>query len=153
MLDKEEVQFSIRLNSKWFRLPPHVQVYLDQDLIEDTEITELESEGDSKHIRFSADLVDGTHRLRIVYSDKELPDTRVDEAGNILDDHLLTIAGIEIDDIDLGFMLYENGIFYPDRNIRPDLPEQIANMTTLGYNGEWVMEFNVPTYIWFLENL
>mgnify|MGYP003353769042 CR=1 FL=1 len=30
------------------------------------------------------------------------------------------------------------------------LPDNYKN---LGFNGEWRLKFNVPTYIWFLENL
>ena len=71
---------------------------------------------------------------------------------DILRDQLLHIEGISIDSIELGFLAYKLSKFYPDRNIRPDLDKVIPQRTTLGFNGEWQLKFQVPTYLWFLEN-
>lgn len=153
MSGAETVEFKITLSSEWYRLPVHVQVYLNDDLIEDTEITERESEGESREIKFTSQLEDGPNRLRIRYLDKETPDTTIDEGGNIVKDHLLNIKEIEIDEIELGYLCFSKGKFFPDRDIRPDLPEEMCDITCFGYNGTYVLEFQVPTYIWFLENL
>ena len=149
----EQVQFKLTLSSKWFRLPPHVKVWIDGDLIEDLEIYEKNEIKEKRLVEFTCDLADGEHELRIQYLNKEFPDTRVDEEGNILDDTLITIEEVEIDEIELGYLAYSQGIFHPDRNIHAHLDETIDHMTTIGFNGVWVLKFQVPTYIWFLEHL
>ena len=148
----EEVTFKIKISSDWFRLPPHVKIWLDNELIEDTEIFERKSDNDGRIISFKRDLSDGNHDLKIEYLGKETPDTRVDNDGNISADHLIHIEEVEIDEIELGFLAYRNGTFYPDRTDYPELEESMK-MTDIGYNGVWTLNFEVPTYIWFLENL
>lgn len=149
----EEVLFKLRLNSSWFRLPPHVKIWINDELIEDLEVTEKKDDREDRFVEFSRRLPDGEHQLVIQYLDKEMPDTRVDENGNILEDTLLNIDEIEIDEIELGYLAYEKSVFYPDRTNRPDLPESMTQIKNLGYNGRWTIKFEVPTYIWFLENL
>jgi hypothetical protein len=153
MSDLEHVDFKISLSSEWFRLPPHVQISLDDELIEDIEVAEKSSASEKQTLEFSRDLGDGKHYLKIRYLGKEIPDTQIDANNNITKDHLINIDSIDIDDIELGFLAFQKGIFYPDQVIRPDLPTEIHEMTCIGYNGTWVLEFEVPTYIWFLENL
>ena len=151
--DLERVEFKVLLSGEWFRLPPHVKVYIDDQLIEDLEVVERSALGEQRTLEFDAELSDGEHELRIQYLDKEQPDTRVDENGNIDADHIVNIDSIEIDEIELGFMCYNKSVFRPDQELRPDLPAEMHELINIGYNGVWVMKFQVPTYIWFLENL
>lgn len=149
----DQVQIKLNLSSEWFRLPPHVKIWLDDELIEDFEVSERKSREESRVIEFTRDVTDGMHKIKVQYLDKETPDTRIDNDGNIIADHLVNIERLEIDEIDLGHMTYNKSEFLPDRDCRPDLPERITEMVNLGYNGIWQMEFESPTYIWFLDNL
>jgi hypothetical protein len=97
-------------------------------------------------------LSEGEHSIRIIFSGKTDKDTEIDANGNILKDRLLNIDSISIDEIDLGNLVYSLCKFYPDKTIRPDLPDMIPNLTCIGYNGEWELKFNVPTYLWLLEH-
>jgi hypothetical protein len=153
MSDLEKVDFKLTLSAEWYRLPCHVKIWLDDELIEDTEISERKSQGEKRVIAVGRELADGEHTIKIQYLDKENPDTTIDEQGNILKDHLLNIDEIEIDEIELGFMAFKEGVFYPDSSMHPDLPEIMRDMVCIGYNGTWELKFQVPTYIWFLENL
>jgi hypothetical protein len=153
MSDLEKVDFKLTLSAEWYRLPCHVKIWLDDELIEDTEVSERKSQGEKRVIEFGRELTDGEHVIKIQYLDKETPDTMIDEQGNIIKDHLLNIDEIEIDEIELGFMAFKEGVFYPDRSMRSDLPETMRNIVCIGYNGAWELKFQVPTYIWFLENL
>ena len=153
MSNLETVQFKLRLNTDWFRLTPHVKIFLDDNIIEDIEIFEKQSEGQSREIVFESALDDGDHELRIQYLDKESPDTQVDEQGNILADHLIHIIEIEIDDIELGFLALTASCYYPDQSLHPEAPAEMPQTVDMGYNGVWILKFQVPTYIWFLENL
>ena len=153
MSELEKVDFKLTLSAEWYRLPCHVKIWLDEELIEDTEIRERKSQGEKRVIEFNRELNDGDHAIKIQYLDKTDADTTIDAQRNILKDHLLNIDEIEIDEIELGFMAFKEGIFHPDREIRPDLPEIMREMVCIGYNGTWEIRFQVPTYIWFLENL
>ena len=153
MSDLETVQFKLKLSTDWFRLPPHVKVFLDDVLIEDAEIFEKRSEDQIREIVFSADLADGDHELKIEYLGKESPDTQVNESGNIIADHLVHIDEIEIDEIELGFLAWTSSCYYPDQQLHPQAPAEMPQTVDLGYNGSWILKFQVPTYIWFLENL
>ena len=83
------------------------------------------------------------------------------EDGKITKDQLLHIKSIEIDEIDIGGMVYE-GIYtpkYPEpwasqqRSAGKELPDSFKNVTTIGHNGRWELGFESPFYMWLLENL
>ena len=76
-----------------------------------------------------------------------ITDTISNDAGEITKDQLLNIGSIFIDDINLGQLVYKNGIFATtDGDLCPE-------MINLGVNGTWSLKFQVPVYIWLLENL
>lgn len=151
--NKEKVELKIKLSADWFRVPPRCKVFVDDQLIAETELSERRSLGEKKEISYVGDLEEGKHTIKIQYLGKTFPDTRVDEAGNILEDHGIHIENIEIDDIDLGFMCFSHSVYRPDRRVHHEAPEEMLQTVDLGYNGTWSIEFEVPTYIWFLENL
>ena len=153
MSDLERVEFKIKLSSNWFRWPPHVMVYLDDTLIKDFLLEERKDQDQAHEIAFDAELDEGNHELRIRYLDKSDADTMIADDGSIADDTLINIESVEIDEIDLGFLTYSKSKFLPDQDIRPDLPAEMRELVNIGYNGMWVLRFQVPTYIWFLENL
>ena len=83
------------------------------------------------------------------------------EDGKITKDQLLHIKSIEIDEIDIGALVYE-GVYtpaYPEpwasqqRSAGNILPESFKNVTTMGHNGRWELGFASPFYMWLLENL
>ena len=79
------------------------------------------------------------------------------ENGEIKKDQMLHIKSIEIDDINLGALVYE-GVYkptYPEpwASEQNDLPETLKNVTQMGHNGTWTMSFTSPFYMWLLENL
>jgi hypothetical protein len=149
----EEVEIKINLYSVWHMKPPNADIYIDDTLIESTYVEETKEDG-GKNIIFKSELQEGPHKIKIVMSNKLSNDTKLDDKGNIIKDKLLFVNDISIDQIDLGYLLYKASKFYPVRvNHLVSLPEEMTNQTCLGYNGEWVLEFSVPTYIWLLENL
>ena len=81
--------------------------------------------------------------------------------GDLLKDQLLHIKSIEIDEIDLGSLLFE-GVYRPNypepwatqqRESGHNIPETLKNSTDLGHNGTWTFTFTSPFYMWLLENL
>jgi hypothetical protein len=85
----------------------------------------------------------------------------VNEKGDILKDQMLHIKSIEIDEIDIGALVYE-GVYTPEypepwatqqREAGNELQSSFKNVTKMGHNGEWKFTFNSPFYMWLLENL
>ena len=154
--ESENVEFKIVLDSNWHNEPPKYEILLNDEVIEYGEVTEKESNDEEKVITFTRDLNEGEHVLKIRLLDKKSKHTMVDENGNILADQLLNIKQIEIDEIELDYLFYSIGKYHKQTSAKPltfddnPLPESYKN---LGYNGEWRLTFNVPTYMWFLENL
>lgn len=152
MTDTENVDFKIILAAEWFREAPKVKIYLNDELIEETSVEERGDQEQAKEINFSRSLPEGPSKISIVYYNKQNIDTKISEAGEILQDHLLIIKDIEIDEISLGYLCFKESKFIPNRKKRPDLPESMK-LTTIGYNGTYELTFQVPTYIWFLETI
>jgi len=151
----EEVTFNVVLASAWWNNPPSAKVWLNDELIENTKVSEKREDKEQKIISFSRQLSEGEHTITVELYKKTWDETVVDgpEATKVIKDQLLFVEDIEIDEISLGHILYTNSKFYTDRKWHPDLPEVLTEMTSLGYNGRLELKFQVPTYIWFLENL
>ena len=153
----ETATFSIKLSSIWWQLPPMVNIYLNDELIEsNVAITEKEENGQVKVVSFSRELEEGEHTLSIEYFNKLDSDTKVDENGKITKDQVLLVKDISIDDIDLGNVIAKTSVYFPrsDRVEALDwLEAEIPGMCSTGHNGFWKMKFSIPTYLWLLENL
>ena len=94
-------------------------------------------------------------------SGKDKNQTIVNDKGHLLKDQMLHIKSMEIDEIDIGALVYE-GIYtphYPEpwatqqRKDGVELRESFKNVTQMGHNGEWKFTFSSPFYMWLLENL
>ena len=73
----------------------------------------------------------------------------VNEKGDILKDQMLHIKSIEIDEIDIGALVYE-GVYTPEypepwatqqREAGNELKESFKNVTQMGHNGVWRFTF------------
>ena len=72
-----------------------------------------------------------------------------EDKTEILKDLLLNIKTVEIDEIDLGNLVFTNSEFVGDDSSRPVLDKCVD----LGWNGTWTLPFESPFYIWLLENI
>lgn len=153
--DLEEVSFNIFLSSLWWKVPPNVKISLNNELIEITEVSELKEKSEKKVISFTKQLSPGEHTITIELFNKQNNETVLDpnDPTKIVKDQLLNIEDIEIDEISLGYLTHSKSKFYPNKQRHPNLPEEITELTCIGYNGTYEIKFQVPTYIWFLENL
>jgi hypothetical protein len=148
----EEVEISVSLSSEFHDDPPNFQLFLNDVLISGGTISAKMSEKSSEEFKWTGQLPEGEHVIKIIFSGKTDKDTEIDAEGNIIKDKLLNVHGISIDEIELGNLVYKLCNFYPDKKIRSDLPYVIPNLTCIGYNGVWILKFNVPTYLWLLEH-
>jgi hypothetical protein len=150
--NKEKLKFKLELwATYWDKLP------VAEILINDTSHYKAEITTASKD---KPTLIEFEHTLTILRAGKDKHQTVVED-GKIIKDQLLHIKSIEIDEIDIGSLVYE-GVYtptYPEpwatqqKTAGVELPVTIKNVTEMGHNGVWKLKFSSPFYMWLLEHL
>ena len=156
----EKLKFKLELYATMWDKPPHAEIIVGGKSYFDNDITSTEDK--PTLIEFEVDLEeDKNYDLIINRSGKGANQTVVNEKGDILKDQLLHIKKIEIDEIDLGSLVF-TGVYtpqYPEpwatqmAESGKELRESFTNVTQMGHNGEWKFTFTTPFYMWLLENL
>ena len=112
--------------------------------------TEHVSEPTSITIAVSDD--DAEHELKFVLKNKTHEHTKLNEAGDIASDAMLSISNIAFDDIKLGHMFFEQALYLHDMNGSQSM-NQHKFYGNMGCNGYVSLKFSTPVYIWLLENM
>ena len=156
----EKLKFVVELYATYWQNPPIAEILINNDSKFKGEIT-TDKENPTR-IEFEQEFEDGQpFDIIIDRTNKGKYDTIVNAKGDILHDQILHIKYMEVDEIDLGSVLYE-GVYtpaYPEpwatqqRDKGIDLPESQKNNTILGHNGVWKLSATSPLYMWLLENL
>ena len=156
----EKLKFKLELYATMWDKPPHAEILINdvshfnggiKSTVEKPTLIEFEHElKENEH-----------YNLIIKRSGKHVNQTITNNDGNLLKDQLLHIKSIEIDDINIGALVYE-GVYtpqYPEpwatqqRESGNDLKDSFKNVTQMGFNGTWSFKFSSPFYMWLLENL
>ena len=154
----EKLKFKLELYATMWDKPPIADIKINEKSYFNEEITSTEDK--PTIVEFEHELEAGKCDLIINRVDKHINQTVVKE-GKIVKDQLLHIKSIEIDDIDIGSLVYE-GIYKPEypepwatqqAEAGNKLPETLKNVTQMGHNGTWTFTFDSPFYMWLLENL
>ena len=156
----EKLKFKLELYATMWDKPPHAEILIDDRSYFKGAITGTEDKPDL--IEFEHELEeDNEYNLIINRSGKSKNQTVINEKGDILKDQLLHIKSMEIDEIDIGALVYE-GVYTPiyaeplatqQREAGVELQESFKNVTQMGHDGEWKFKFGSPFYMWLLENL
>ena len=156
----EKLKFKLELYATMWDKPPHAEITVGGKTYFDDDISSTED--NPTLIEFEAEFNEDTKAdLIINRSGKGVNQTVVNEKGDILKDQLLHIKKIEIDEIDLGSLVF-TGVYtpqYPEpwatqmAESGRELRESFTNVTQMGHNGEWKFTFTTPFYMWLLENL
>ena len=156
----EKLKFKIQLYATMWDRSPEVEVIVDGKTHFHDKITETEDE--PKIIEFEHEFHEGSdYDLVLKRTGKSNSQTVINEKGDILKDQLLHIKSIEIDEIDIGALVFE-GLYkqtYPEpwatqqRESGNKLEESFKNVTQMGHDGDWRFTFTSPFYMWLLENL
>lgn len=155
----EKLKFKLELYSTYWDKTPRAEILINNHSHYNQEIKGTEKE--PTVIEFEHELTEGEkYSLIIERSGKNNRQTVV-ENGQIIKDQLLHIKSIEIDEIEIGALVY-SGLYtpqYPEPWASEQakagnvLPESFKNVTTIGHNGRWELGFTSPFYMWLLENL
>ena len=156
----EKLKFKLQLYSTHWNKKPIVDVKINDKSYFKNEIAGTKE--NPTLIEFEQECEEGKdYQLILDRSNKDKRQTIVNEKGDLLKDQLLHIKSIEIDEIDLGALLFE-GVYRPNypepwatqqREAGHNIPETLKNSTDLGHNGTWTFSFTSPFYMWLLENL
>jgi len=156
----EKLKFKIELYATMWDKPPHAEILIGDNSHFNGDITGTEGEPDV--IEFEHEFTEGEKsELIIERSGKLVNQTVINDKGDLLKDQLLHIKSMEIDEIDIGALVYE-GVYtpkYPEpwatqqREAGMELKESFKNVTAMGHDGTWKFKFHSPFYMWLLENL
>ena len=146
----EKLKFKVELFATMWDKSPHAEILVDGKSYFKGDITSTED--NPTLIEFEADLEeDKKYDLIINRSGKGVNQTIVNEKGDILKDQMLHIKRIEIDEIDLGALVF-TALYtpqYPEpwatqqAEAGKELKEAFTNVTQMGHNGEWKFTFSI----------
>ena len=144
-MEKEQLNFKITLSGTYWDKTPEFVILLDSDEMHRGKITEVSDT--PQVISFDAELTeDERHSLVIRLVNKQDSDTVQNaDKTEIVSDMLLNIEKVELDGISLGTLKWSHSKYIANNT-------EYSNMVNLGWNGDWVLEFDSPFYIWLLEN-
>jgi hypothetical protein len=149
----EKLKFKIGLSGTFHNKKPAFTVSLNgQQHAQDTVRTESD---EIFYVEFETELADAeVNILQIRLTNKSSQDTVVED-GQIVKDMLLNIKSIEIDNVDLGSLIWSHSKFHIDnpQKFNGNVVTSLENCVNLGWNGTYQFEFNTPFYIWLLENI
>ena len=156
----EKLKFKLELYATMWDRPPHAEIMINDKSHFTGDISSTEDK--PTIVEFEYEFEEGTdYNLIIKRSGKYKSQTVVNDNGDILKDQSLHIKSIEIDEIDLGALVYE-AVYTPEypepwatqqREAGTELPESFKNVTSMGHDGTWKFKFESPFYMWLLENL
>jgi len=148
MSDLERLHFKIGLGGTYWKKVPVYSILINDKVIQSAKVAGASDEVEI--IEFDADIEEGPARLQIRLENKDWTDTiQNEDKTEILKDMLLNIVSVEIDEIDLGNLIFTKSEFVGDDSSRPVLDCCV----NLGWNGTWTLPFDSPFYIWLLENI
>ena len=156
----EKLKFKLELYAEMWDKPPVAEILINDKIFTKKHITGTNQKPDL--IEFEHELEENKdYTLTIKRSGKENNQTVVNDKGEIIKDQLLNIKSIEIDEIDIGALIFEGEYTpeYPEpwatqqRESGNDLKDSFKNVTKMGFNGTWRFKFGSPFCMWLLENL
>tara|TARA_R110000851_G_scaffold75043_1_gene165521 strand:+ start:193 stop:675 length:483 start_codon:yes stop_codon:yes gene_type:complete len=156
----EKLKFKLELYATMWDKPPHAEILVNDKSYFNNDITGTEDKPNV--IEFEHEFMGGEKsELIIKRSGKGNNQTVVNDNGDLLKDQMLHIKDIEIDEINLGAMVYDGKYSpeYPEpwatqqREAGVELRESFKNVTQMGHDGKWRLKFESPFYMWLLENL
>ena len=110
-MQTERLKFKLELYATYWDKPPVAEILINGESQYRSEITGTEN--DPTVIEFEKELTEGEkYTLTILRSGKDTKQTVINAEGGIEKDQLLHIKSLEIDEIDIGTLVFE-GIYTP----------------------------------------
>jgi hypothetical protein len=159
-MEKETLHFKIGLSGSSPVKQPEISIAINENEFFSGCLTLPPNE--TEYFEFDAEINEGDNSIVIKLKNKQSSDTVLDLDKKIQSDLLLNIESIEIDEIDLGSLLWTNSKYIPvypadyvqeQKKLNAELNSELQYFVNLGWNGTWIFPFQSPFYIWLLENI
>jgi len=157
----EKLKFRLELYATMWDIPPMVKINVGEQMCYEGYIKGTEDKPDI--VEFEREVEEGKKYDFVIHrSNKIKGQTVIDKnTKEILKDQILHIKSIEIDEINIGGLVYE-GIYRPEypepwlseqKKAGIVVKEEMKTCLGMGWNGTWTLSFESPFYMWLLENL
>lgn len=144
----EQIHFKLGLASTFWDKKPEWRVSINGEVKEFGVGTGFDNS--VLYVEFDHEFEDGDNTLEVSFLNKNDSDTvQNEDKSAIVKDLMLHIRSLEIDEVDVGELLWSNSTFTGQDTSRPVL-ERCVDM---GWNGTWTFPFSTPFYLWFLERM
>lgn len=146
----ESLNFVVSLSARMWSKKPQFSIWVDDHPVLQSELPD--NQGHT--FKFTHEIGEGDHTLKIRLENKDSTDTANDENGNIINDMLLNIDNIEIDEISIGSLLWTAEYHLDEpHEYQGETITRLDHCVNLGWNGTYVLKFTSPFYLWLLEKL
>jgi hypothetical protein len=157
-MNTEKLHVKIGLSATYWDRKPSVIIGVDD--IPYFSATIEEPSDNIFYVEFDIDVVDGIHALEIALTNKQDSDTVKDNYQNpdnytIVKDMTVNIHSVEIDELDLGQMVFNESVFelFNPIVLNGESVTKLERCVNLGFNGKWSLKFESPFYLWLLEKM
>lgn len=154
MADKESLHFRIGLSGTYWDKKPQYSIAIGDEVVKSGTITGASDE--TEYIEFDYETDADAPCLKISLLNKTDQDTVQNEDKTaIVKDLLLNIVSVELDEIDLGDLIYNLSEYHLNCPVdyQGETTQIVKNCVNLGWNGTWQLQWINPFYIWLLENI
>lgn len=143
----DTVNFSCKINTNIPSNPIHLKILLDEYSVFDKYVIKEET------VSFDFAEDNEEHTLRFLISGKTDLHTVKDNSGAILDSTQISITDISFDAVDITSIIMVSPLKYKHNfnNNGNDIVDKFYDIA--GCNGEIILEFSTPIYLWLLENM
>jgi len=147
MENTEQVKITCQVSNSNPQAALGLRVWLDnQTIYENSHVK------DNFDFDYGFDDADGENEFVIELFGKLPEHTKIDDAGQILEDAILNIKNITVDGIDISQVFQKSSKYYHNYNgTKEDTIETFYG--SMGCNGKVCLKFNTPIYLWLLENM
>jgi len=147
MTTAEQIELKFTVDSTDYSVPLGIRVCLDgAEIYQKNHVDQLVC------IQHHMSDSDGEHELTIEMLGKTPDHTQIDQDNNIVSDAMLNISNLEIDEIDIDYLMQQHAVYHHDFN-GTQAPVEDKFYNAMGCNGVVKFKFTSPIYLWFLENL
>ena len=158
MADSEKLHVKLGISGTYWKKVPHYKILFNGDVVKEADISQ--PSGNVEYVEFDVEYSTDSATIGVQLTNKEDSDVQKDNYDDpdnykIIGDMLLNVVSLEIDEIDLGNILYDQGVYTVDKPVvyNGKLTNTIKSVMCMGWNGAWSLTWTNPFYIWMLETI
>ena len=160
MADSEKLHVKLGISGTYWKKVPHYKILFNGDVVKEADISQPSDT--VEYVEFDVEYSIDSATIGIQLTNKEDSDTVLKkddpldpEKYEIINDMLLNVVSLEVDEIDLGNILYDQGVYTVDSPVvyNGEPTNTLKSVMCMGWNGTWNLTWTNPFYIWLLENI